>query len=154
MNMENISGSHNFQDGSIYVGQWNSSGKPHGKGSIIFPDGIEYHGSFSEGQFSGMGALFFPDGAKYEGEFLNGWFHGLGTFWRADNMKHEGEYRGGQICGSGVTTFNDGCNGFPKYEGYFNECKFLKKYKCPETIQCARRFSFISSKKAKEIKQY
>ncbi|KAJ8920475.1 hypothetical protein NQ315_005343 [Exocentrus adspersus] len=123
------SGGYRHQNGSAYVGTWNTEGRRQGEGHLKFPDGTRFDGEFENGLFHGLGVLTFPDGAKYEGEFFQGWFHGHGVFWRADGMRHEGEFRGGKIWGLGLTTFSDDTNGFPRNEGFFQDCKLKKLMK-------------------------
>lgn len=42
-----------------------------------------------------------------------------------------------------MTTFNDGSNGFPRNEGYFQDCKLIRKKKCPEVVQRAQKITFM-----------
>lgn len=94
--------------------------------------------------------FFIVSSSRYEGEFSNGWFHGHGTFWRADGMRYEGEYRGGKIWGLGLVTFNDDSHGFPRCEGYFENCKMLKRQKCPEVVLKAQMVSLMARKNSVE----
>ncbi|CAH0668735.1 unnamed protein product [Spodoptera exigua] len=96
-------GAYKYEDGTRYVGEWNSKGQKHGMGHLVLPDGTRYDGALIGGLYSGLGVMAFPDGAKYEGEFMQGWFHGHGVFWRADGMKFEGEFRGGRVWGLDTT---------------------------------------------------
>ncbi|XP_017775591.1 PREDICTED: MORN repeat-containing protein 4 [Nicrophorus vespilloides] len=137
-------GGYRHEGGAIYVGGWTSGGKREGIGHMLFPDGSRYDGYFTDGMFNGLGILTFADGAKYEGEFSEGWFHGYGVFWRADGMKHEGEFRGGKMWGLGMTTFKDGTNGFPKNEGFFQDCRLVRKKKCPEIVQKTQKISLMT----------
>ncbi|CAH0559394.1 unnamed protein product [Brassicogethes aeneus] len=139
-------GGHKYKDGVKYVGSWNRKGLKSGGGHILFPDGTRYDGNFENGFFNGQGVLSFPDGAKYEGEFLQGWFHGHGIFLRADGMRYEGEFRGGKMRGLGLITFSDYSHGFPKLEGYFENCRLLKKQSCPETVLRAHMVSITARK--------
>ncbi|KAJ8977281.1 hypothetical protein NQ317_015566 [Molorchus minor] len=127
------SGGYRYEDGSVYVGMWSNEGKRHGEGHIRFSDGTRYDGSFENGLFHGLGVLIFADGAKYEGEFYQGWFHGYGVFWRADSMRHEG-----------LTTFDDDTNGFPRNEGFFQDCQLKKLMKCPEIVEMAQKMAFMA----------
>ncbi|XP_063912981.1 MORN repeat-containing protein 4 homolog [Zophobas morio] len=138
------SGGFRYENGMVYVGTWNTEGQKHGYGHLLIPQGTRYDGFFHENLFTGLGLLTFPDGAKYEGEFLDGWYHGYGVFWRADGMRYEGQFRGGKMWGLGVVTFSDGSNGFPKYEGFFENCKFLKKCDCAEVVQKAQKVAFMA----------
>lgn len=81
---------------------------------------------------------------RYEGEFINGWFHGYGIFWRADGMKFEGEFRGGKIWGHGLVTFKDFTHGFPRNEGFFQDCRLLRKRRCPEIVQKAQKCALMA----------
>lgn len=81
---------------------------------------------------------------RYEGEFMQGWFHGHGVFWRSDGMKYEGEFRGGRIWGLGLVTFNDGSNGFPRNEGFFQDCRLVRRKRCPEIVQRAQKVALMA----------
>ena len=81
---------------------------------------------------------------RYEGEFMQGWFHGHGVFWRADGMKYEGEFRGGRVWGLGLVTYQDDSNGFPRTEGFFQDCRLVRKKKCPEIVQKAQKVALMA----------
>ena len=57
-------GAYKCEDGTRYVGDWNSKGLRHGVGSLRLSDGSSYDGGFQNGLFSRLGVLVFPDGAK------------------------------------------------------------------------------------------
>ncbi|XP_063223066.1 MORN repeat-containing protein 4 homolog [Bacillus rossius redtenbacheri] len=137
-------GAHRYEDGSRYVGDWNPRGQKHGMGHLALPDGTRYDGGFHNGLCSGLGVMCFPDGAKYEGEFMQGWFHGHGVFWRADGMKFEGEFRGGRIWGNGLVTFSDGSHGFPRNEGFFQDCRLVRKRRCLDVVQRAQKVALMA----------
>lgn len=59
-------------------------------------------------------------------------------------MKYEGQFQAGKMWGLGLLTFNDGSNGFPRYEGFFQDCKLLKKTECPEIVQKAQKIAFMA----------
>lgn len=120
-------------------------------------------GSFVNGVCSGLGIMNFPDGSKYdekcsffiilkcfsfsrrfEGEHMQGWFHGNGIFYRSDGMKYEGEFRGGRIWGLGLVTFTDLTNGFPRNEGFFQDCKLIRKKNCPDIVQRAQKIALMA----------
>ena len=44
-------------------------GRPHGVGTVVYPDGNKYVGDFMNGLFHGQGTLIFPDGIKFVGDF-------------------------------------------------------------------------------------
>ncbi|XP_011502548.1 PREDICTED: MORN repeat-containing protein 4, partial [Ceratosolen solmsi marchali] len=137
-------GTYRYEDGSRYIGDWNNKGLKSGFGSLLLPNGTRYDGSFQNGLYSGLGTITFPDGAKYEGEFMQGWFHGHGVFWRSDGMKYEGEFRGGRIWGLGLITYSDGSHGFPRNEGFFQDCRLTYRRRCPNIIQKSQKLSMIS----------
>ncbi|XP_071443135.1 MORN repeat-containing protein 4 homolog isoform X2 [Hetaerina americana] len=143
-------GSYRWDDGSMYVGDWNVRGQKHGMGHLTLPDGTRYDGAFDSGLCGGLGVMRFPDGAKYEGEFMQGWFHGHGVFWRADGMKFEGEFRGGRIWGLGLVTFRDGTHGFPRNEGFFQDCRFVRKRRCPDVVQKAQKVALMARAQCEE----
>ncbi|XP_066147515.1 MORN repeat-containing protein 4 homolog [Euwallacea fornicatus] len=144
-------GGHRYENGAVYVGSWNNEGKRESEGHLLFPDGTRYDGKFEDGFFHGLGVLTFPDGARFEGEFSQGWFHGYGVFWRNDGMRFEGEFRGGKMYGLGLTTFADNTNGFPRCEGYFQECDMKKRLTCSDVVQKAQKLAFMSRKKFLEF---
>ncbi|RXG56885.1 MORN repeat-containing protein 4 [Armadillidium vulgare] len=109
-------GSYTYEDGSLYIGEWNEKGQKHGMGHYVLPNKTRYDGAFENGLFNGLGVISFPDGARYEGEFMQGWFHGHGVFWRNDTMRFEGEFRGGRIWG--YDFYEIFCYRFDEYFGY------------------------------------
>ncbi|KAF6213360.1 hypothetical protein GE061_011079, partial [Apolygus lucorum] len=137
-------GALSYPDGSKYYGDWNAKGEKHGMGKLKLPDATRYHGTFLNNLCSGLGVMSFSDGAKYEGELMQGWFHGHGVFWRADGTKYEGEFRGGRIWGLGLVTFADGTHGFPRHEGYFQDCRLLKRKPCLEIVQRAQKVALMA----------
>ncbi|XP_076295248.1 MORN repeat-containing protein retinophilin [Lasioglossum baleicum] len=137
-------GAHKYEDGTKYIGDWNGKGLKHGAGSLLLTDGTRYDGGFQNGLCSGLGVIIFPDGAKYEGEFMQGWFHGHGVFWRSDGMKYEGEFRGGRVWGLGLVTYSDGSHGFPRNEGFFQDCKLVRRKHCPDIVQKAQKISMMA----------
>ncbi|KAF7285010.1 hypothetical protein GWI33_012326 [Rhynchophorus ferrugineus] len=140
-------GGYRFTNGTTYVGSWSNGGKMHGEGHLLFPDGTRYDGYFQNGLFNGLGVLSFVDGSRYEGEFYQGWFHGYGMFWRSDCTRHEGEFRGGKVYGFGVTTYPDNTSGFPRNEGFFQECHLKRRQNCEEVIQKAQKLAFMARNK-------
>lgn len=48
---------------------------------------------------------------------------------------------------TGLTTFNDGTNGFPRNEGFFKECQFKKRLSCSEIVQKAQKVAFTAREK-------
>ncbi|CAG4987937.1 unnamed protein product [Parnassius apollo] len=145
------SGAYKYEDGTRYIGEWNTKGQKHGMGHLLLPDGTRYDGCLAGGMCSGLGVMAFPDGAKYEGEFMQGWFHGHGVFWRADGMKFEGEFRGGRVWGLGLVTYSDGSNGFPKNEGFFQDCRMVRRKRCPEVVQRAQKIAYMARAQCQHV---
>ena len=46
--------------------------KPHGVGTVVYPDGNKYVGEWMNGLFHGQGTQTYPEGGKYEGGWKNG----------------------------------------------------------------------------------
>ena len=58
----------------------------------------KYKGDVVTGRPHGVGTLVYPDGNKYVGEFMNGLFHGQGIYTIAsDGYSYIGEYRIGSL---------------------------------------------------------
>ena len=57
--------SKSFPDGSSYNGEVNSSGIPHGKGTLTWPSGSKYTGDFVDGKRTGKGTYTWSDGSKH-----------------------------------------------------------------------------------------
>jgi len=58
----------------------------------------KYKGDVVIGRPHGVGTLVYPDGNKYVGEFMNGLFHGQGIYTIAsDGYSYVGEYRIGSL---------------------------------------------------------
>ena len=54
----------------------------------------EYNGDVVIGKPHGVGTVVYPDGNKYVGEWMNGLFHGQGIYTTASNgYSYVGEYR-------------------------------------------------------------
>ena len=47
-------------------------GRPHGVGTLVYPDGNKYVGEFMNGLFHGQGTQTYPDGGEYKGSWKNG----------------------------------------------------------------------------------
>lgn len=65
--------SHKLPDGSTYEGEM-KEGKPHGKGTRVFPEGHQYYkyeGQFVEGLMEGEGNLDLRNGCSHVGTFKN-----------------------------------------------------------------------------------
>jgi len=45
---------------------------------------------------------------------------------------------------SGLVTFNDETNGFPKHEGHFQDCRFMRRFNCGDAIQRAQKVALLA----------
>lgn len=45
---------------------------------------------------------------------------------------------------TGLVTYADGSNGFPRNEGFFQDCRFMRKARCPQVIQRAQKVAHIA----------
>lgn len=68
------------EDGSVYWGEFDASGLPHGLGTRLFPDGNSYSGMWVAGKKHGLGVFAFPDGESYSGEYRTGRMEGRGVY--------------------------------------------------------------------------
>lgn len=48
----------------------------------------------------------------------------------------------------GMITFSDGSHGFPKNEGFFQDCKLVRKKRCPEVVQRAQKVALMARAQA------
>lgn len=51
---------------------------------------------------------------------------------------------------AGLVTFSDQSHGFPRYEGFFQDCRLLRKRSCPEVVLKAQKISFMARSQANE----
>lgn len=83
--------------GGVYEGTY-MNGKPHGSGTIKWPDNELYSGEWKDGKPHGRGTRW-RDGIIYEGAWKDGKSHGHGTMrWpRRDGRVFEGEWADGNM---------------------------------------------------------
>ncbi|XP_041927607.1 alsin-like isoform X2 [Alosa sapidissima] len=91
---------------ATYEGRW-LCGKPHGRGTIRWPDGRVYIGMFKHGQEDGFGDFVIPiknshKTDHYQGHCKEGKMHGFGTYWYASGEVYEGSFWEGQRHGHGM----------------------------------------------------
>ncbi|XP_026074542.1 alsin-like [Carassius auratus] len=91
---------------ATYEGRW-LSGKLHGKGSLKWPDGTVYCGTFKNGLEDGFGDFMmlnttFNKFERYQGHWKEGKIHGVGTFWYASGEVYEGSFRDNMRHGHGM----------------------------------------------------
>jgi len=94
---------HVHERGFVYEGTV-LSGKRHGKGKLVWPDGRTYDGAFVEGQFHGMAVMKWPDGRTYTGQYNRGKKDGHGVFQWPDGRQYDGEWVDGKREGKGMYT--------------------------------------------------
>ena len=91
-----------------YVGDY-KDGKPHGQGTITYPDGAMFVGEFKDGKSHGQGTYTWPDGDKYVGEYKANKMHGRGTFTFSNGDKYSGKWRNDQLFEGTVHTDARNC---------------------------------------------
>lgn len=101
-------------DGARYEGEW-KDGRPDGQGITWYSSGDRYEGSHRGGAFDGRGIYSWPDGERYEGEFRGNRMHGHGVYIYSDGGTYEGEWMEGVKYGQGIRTWADGS----QFEGLF-----------------------------------
>ncbi|KAK3543549.1 hypothetical protein QTP70_023880, partial [Hemibagrus guttatus] len=83
---------------ATYTGRW-LSGKPHGsRGTLKWPDGRVYCGTFKNGLEDGFGDCMMPNKSfnkydRYKGHWKEGKMHGFGTYWYAAGEVYEGSFQ-------------------------------------------------------------
>nr|CAD7578854.1 unnamed protein product [Timema californicum] len=96
-------------------------------GAYRYEDGTNYVGDWNpRGQKHGMGHMALPDGTRYDGAFQNG------------------------LC-SGLVTFSDGSQGFPRNEGYFQDCRLVRKKRCQEVVQRAQKVALMARVQSDQV---
>uniref|UniRef100_A0A9J7YMG9 Alsin Rho guanine nucleotide exchange factor ALS2 a n=2 Tax=Cyprinus carpio TaxID=7962 RepID=A0A9J7YMG9_CYPCA len=91
---------------ATYEGRW-LSGKLHGKGTLKWPDGTVYCGTFKNGLEDGFGDFMMPNTTfnkfeRYQGHWKEGKIHGFGKFWYASGEVYEGSFRDNMRHGHGM----------------------------------------------------
>ena len=102
-----IDGTILYPGGSKYSGTFQND-KRHGQGTFIYSDGTKYYGEWKEGKITGSGTKTWRDGRKYSGTFKNDKPDGDGTFFYVDGSKYAGEWKDGKRHGKGTLTYSDG----------------------------------------------
>lgn len=73
-----------------YKGPQNSSGRKHGKGIEVLPNGSKYIGHFVDGLKDGIGKYIHVTGAIYEGNYYKGLKHGRGKYTYTSGASYDG----------------------------------------------------------------
>ena len=111
-------GSLNYPNGGKYVGSF-KDGKRHGLGSFVFPNGDRFRGYYEKGKRQGYGVYEFTSRERYEGYFHNGKYHHWGLYLFKNGDKYFGQYQHGRRQGRGTLTKKSG----ERYEGDFSDGK-------------------------------
>lgn len=89
-----------FPEGRTYVGDWREN-KMHGYGTITFPSGNTYTGDFNNDKKHGFGVFVFPEGSWYEGDYVSDKKHGQGTYGWPDGSYYSGAWENNMKHGKG-----------------------------------------------------
>ena len=96
-----------FANGSAYKGELNEKGELHGYGRLLWTNGDEYNGEFSNGLFHGKGKLTSKGYAIYNGDFSNGYMEGKGTITYENGTSYKGDFLKNAFDGKGKLTNKD-----------------------------------------------
>lgn len=113
MGMDSKKVSYRFPDGREYVGAI-SENRPDGIGTMTFPNGDVYEGSWENGCMDGQGIYRFYDADKdkytseYEGSFSKNVMNGQGKRVYSDKTVYIGTWQNGMRTGNGASWFADG----------------------------------------------
>lgn len=94
-----------------YVGEYDSEGRPHGKGKRVW-DGAagfrnEYEGDWVNGVIEGKGVYTVNGEVLYEGDFERSMFHGTGKL-KVKNATYEGQMFDNRMHGHGKMKYDNG----------------------------------------------
>jgi hypothetical protein len=95
-------------------------GRISGEGSVKYPNGDTYTGSFKDGQRDGKGHAAYANGDQFEGDYRNDRPDGNGIFLARDRSQYQGAWKDGKFDGDGAMTFALGGH----YEGAWKAGKF------------------------------
>ena len=108
-----------------YFGDTNRNGKAHGKGRMVWENGLEVEGRWVNGDIV-EGRSTFSDGSSYEGEYKNYQHHGYGERYWPKGGSYKGRWKNGKQHGKGVQIYKgmeDVGIWVIKYDGQFLEDK-------------------------------
>jgi len=106
-----------------YFGDTNRNGKAHGKGRMVWENGLEVEGRWVNGDIV-EGRSTFSDGSSYEGEYKNYQHHGYGERYWPKGGSYKGRWKNGKQHGKGVQIYKgmeDVGIWVIKYDGQFLE---------------------------------
>jgi hypothetical protein len=93
-------GTMTYPNGKVYKGSWKRD-QYHGQGSLTCLSGLVqfYNGEWHQNQRQGSGILRFFNGDLYEGHFKDNKFHGSGTYSFGSGNSVKGKWSKGVISG-------------------------------------------------------
>lgn len=100
----NGKGTHIYENGSRYIGQW-KDGIHCGEGTFIQFDGGVISGEWNDTHVNGL--VKFSDGGKYEGKLIGGVLNGFGRMTLINGDYMEGDYVDGCLNGRGILFSNN-----------------------------------------------
>ncbi|XP_063159348.1 ALS2 C-terminal-like protein [Candoia aspera] len=112
---------------ATYQGEW-CLGKPHGKGTLTWPNGQNYVGDFKAGLENGFGICLIPQGSKdcydcYKCHWREGRMNGYGICEYGNEMVYKGYFKDNMRQGFGVLD-SPPATGHPfKYTGHWKKDK-------------------------------
>ena len=118
---------HKYKSLAIYSGEW-LGGFRHGKGKMIWQDGVTYDGEWSYGFAEGQGLLTYPNRDFMKGKFMYNKLNGIGELHNIENgYNYYGNFLEDRQNGQGKETWGDGSC----YEGEYEMGKKegIGKYK-------------------------
>jgi len=83
-----------YKDSIVITYEGNAKqGRREGLGTMIWTNGSEYTGQFTDNKVHGDGCYLFPNGDKYEGEFSEHKITGYGKLTKSNGETFEGKYQ-------------------------------------------------------------
>ncbi|NJL74524.1 MAG: peptidase C14 caspase catalytic subunit p20 [Saprospiraceae bacterium] len=79
-----------------------------GEGTMVYPSGAKYIGSFKDGKIEGKGILYFSNGNQYAGEWKNQYRQGKGRMVFENGDEYFGDFYENSLQGSGRMKFSNG----------------------------------------------
>jgi hypothetical protein len=109
---------------TLYSGEVNEHGQPHGYGEWVIISKDEFEGridsgTFENGVFQGVGKVVSPNGQKGTGEWVKSLLDGVGLLEYPSGSRYHGQLKGGKKHGFGTLAYGDG----RMFWGFFAEDK-------------------------------
>ncbi len=110
-----------FENGNIYLGEWNSEYEMNGYGKYYLKEEkVLAEGIWEKGELK-RARIFFPNGDFYEGEIDNSVYNGKGKIISQNKDEYIGQFVSGEKNGEGKMIFNDDKT---EYTGNFENNNF------------------------------